>query len=103
MLALRTRAGKIVDCMLDHGMGFYPERPPPPPRRLAVRVVLALPDRDLRLEPLQGGAAGVVGGGAVGGADGDGDARLAHGDVAETVDDRSPEILVRGFEVGGDL
>ena len=73
-----------------------------PPRRLAVRVVLALPDRDLGLEPLQGGAAGVVGGGAVGGADGDRDARLAHGDLAQAVDDRRPEILVGGFEVGHD-
>src|SRR5947209_18768247 len=49
-----------------------------PPSLSAVRVVLPLPDGDLGLQALQGRAARLVGGGAVGGADGDDDARLAH-------------------------
>ena len=58
-----------------------------PPDRRAFRVVLAFPDGDLGLEPFEGGAVGLVGGGAVGGGDGDDDARFTDRDLAEAVDD----------------
>lgn len=63
--------------------------------------MLAFPDRHLALQALEGFAAGSVGGLSVGRGDGDDDARLADGNLAEAMDDRGSH-LARRLEIVDD-
>jgi len=69
----------------------------------AVFEVFFFPDGDGALESVNGEAASVEGGGAVGRADGDEDAGLADFEAAEAMDDDDAVNFIFFVELGGDL